>query len=240
MLNIAICDDDKMICAQIENIILEYQKCFQKNIDIQVYYTGESLLHEIEKNNSNNIDLIFLDIELFKLSGIDIATIIRKQFNNHRIQIVYISGYPQYAMDLFNSHPLNFLVKPINPQNVIENIELCYKLLSKENHYFSYKTKFTTKKIPLHEIIYFESNDRKITIFTKDGTDTFYAKLGNLYEELKENRFLLIHKSYLVNYTHIKFLHYEYVILENNTELPISQKRRKIIREQSRDLIQNK
>lgn len=235
MLNIAICDDDKIICAQIENIILDYQNSFHKNFDIQVYYSGESLLSELKKNN--NIDLIFLDIELFQLSGIDIGTIIRKQFNNHHIQIVYISGHPQYAMELFNSHPLNFLVKPINPLKVIENIELCYQLFYKGKQYFSYKSGFNTKKIPLHEIIYFESNDRKITIFTTDGSDTFYAKLNDVYEELKENKFLFIHKSYLVNFEYIKVLHYDYIVLENDIELPISQKRRKSIREQSKYLI---
>lgn len=229
MINIAICDDDKSICAQIENIILQYQKYTQKKIDVQVYFDGESLLEEIQKNG--NIDLIFLDIQLSNKNGVDVGNTIRKNLNNQQVQIIYISGYDKYAMDLFQVRPLNFLLKPISKEDIISNIELFYSLLNKEKNYYSYKSGFNVKRVNFNTLIYFESNNRKITIHTTEGTDSFYGKLDDIYEELKESNFLYIHKSYLVNPVFVKVYQYESLILENDSVLPISQTKRKEIRE---------
>lgn len=231
LLNIAICDDDKSICNQLEDIIISYQNSYQKNIDIQVFISGESLCYAIEKNN--NFDLIFLDIELCSLNGIDVGKMLRKRLNNQIVQIVYISGKEKYAMDLFELRPLNFLIKPLDPRNIIESIELCISLLNKLNGYFSYKIGFDTIRVPVKEIIYFESVNRKINIFTKLGTESFYGKLEEIYEDIKEYQFLYIHKSYLVNYNFVELFKYDVVVLPEGIELPISHSRRKTIREQS-------
>ena len=231
MFNIAICDDDKVICTILEDIILNYRNSYQKNLDTQVYYTGEELLGAIERGN--NIDLLFLDIELISQNGIDLGEKIRNYYNNQTMQIVYISGSDRYAMKLFDIHPLNFLIKPLKKEKVIDCIELGISLLNKLNGFFSYKSGFDSKKIPLKDIFYFESSNRKIKIITKNGTDTFYGKLEPIFEELKEQQFLYIHKSYLVNYFYVEYFHYEFLILDGGITLPISQSRRKAIRELS-------
>lgn len=236
MFNIAICDDDKSICSQLENIILLYANTFGSNIDIQVYYSGEDLLSDYKQNIE--IDLLFLDIELFSLSGIDIGNKIRKEYNNHSMQIIYISGNEKYAMNLFEIHPLNFLIKPFKKEDVFNCIDLGIHLLNKINGYFSYKSGFDSKKIPIKNIIYFESSNRKITMHTIHGIDCFYGKLDEIYEKVKEHQFLYIHKSYLVNYFSIAQFNYNTVTLENGVTLPISQARRKEIRKQSTIFLQ--
>lgn len=236
MSNIAICDDDKSICSQIETIILLYEKTYGTKIDIQVYYSGEDLLSDLEQNIE--IDLLFLDIELLSLSGIDIGNKIRKEHNNHSMQIVYISGNEKYAMNLFKIHPLNFLIKPFQKEDVFNCIELGIHLLNKVTGYFSYKSGFDNKKIPIKNIIYFESSNRKITIHTIHGEDSFYGKLDEIYDKVKEYQFLYIHKSYLVNYFSIAQFNYNTVTLENGITLTISQARRKEIRKLMSMLLQ--
>ena len=62
MLNIAVCDDDKFICSEIENIIIEYAKETKTAIETEVFYSGEDLYGYMQKDS--RIDLIFMDIEL--------------------------------------------------------------------------------------------------------------------------------------------------------------------------------
>lgn len=107
MLRIAICDDEITICSHIENIIMEYSKYFV----IKVFYTGEQLVDYIEQGNK--FDLIFLDIELNLLNGIQVGKKIRQDMNDYITKIVYISGKNCYDRELFDVQPLNFIPKPI-------------------------------------------------------------------------------------------------------------------------------
>lgn len=78
MINIAICDDDKAICTQIENILLEYAQNVCLKIETSIFYTGETLLDYF--NKGNYFDLIFLDIEMEKINGVEVGRKIRKVF----------------------------------------------------------------------------------------------------------------------------------------------------------------
>ena len=88
----------------------------------------------------------------------------------------------------------------------------------------------------IKDILYFESDNRKINIYTTKGQISFYGILSEVLEELDEFDFLFIHQSYIVNYNHIISFEYNQVTMSNDTILPISQSRRKIIREQQLNL----
>lgn len=105
MISIAICDDDKKICSQIEDIIVAYSKKRQLKIDLSVFYGSKSLLKFL--NNGNSFDLIYLDIELKNIDGVEIGRHIRKTLKCFHTEIVYISG-DCYSSHLFNIPPLNF------------------------------------------------------------------------------------------------------------------------------------
>lgn len=71
MLRIAICDDNNLVCSQIEEYILEYQRLSFRKFDVNIFYTGEDLINFIK--NDNSFDLIFLDIELGTITGIEVG-----------------------------------------------------------------------------------------------------------------------------------------------------------------------
>lgn len=228
MLKIAICDDDKVICQQLENIIKQYESSSKIILNVEVFYSGTSLYQTMALGH--NFDLIFLDIEMELLSGIDVGAKIRRQLNNQVLQIVYISGQENYALALFSTHPLDFLIKPLKPRQVIESIELTASLLHELRGYFTYKIGGEVRRMPVKDIIYFESANRKINMFTSQGGSAFYGRLDEIYEDLKNYRFLYIHKSYLVNYYFVELFKYDAVVLTDGLDLPISQTRRKMIR----------
>lgn len=232
MFRIAICDDETAVCGDMERLILRYAKKSGKEMDVQVFYSGEELLRVMkEEDPTCSIDLVFLDIELKKLDGIDAGKKIRDELKNERIQIVYISGKERYAMHLFQNRPLLFLIKPLEEKDIIAVIEKAMELSETQNKYFEFKIGSDFYKIPYSEIVYFEGNGKKVYLHTEEDVYEFYESMALLEEQFEKNGYLKIHKSFLVNDRYIKEYHSQSVTLLSGITLPISQPQRKRIHE---------
>ncbi|MGF7060659.1 LytR/AlgR family response regulator transcription factor [Brassicibacter mesophilus] len=228
MINIAICDDDKAVCSQIENILLEYSSRAYLKIEPSVFFSGESLLDFL--NQGNSFDLIFLDIELERINGVEVGRKIRKVFRNFNIEIVYISGNDGYDRQLFDVQPLHFIPKPIIPSIVIDDLKLALKRTQRTGGFFKYQKCYDIYKIPIGKIIYFESLNREVKIVTIDDEDSFYGSLENVALRVSKYQFLQIHRSYLINYKHATILRYSEVVMSNGKILPISRTKRQELR----------
>ncbi|MGD9568292.1 MAG: LytR/AlgR family response regulator transcription factor [Sedimentibacter sp.] len=229
MLRIAICDDEKVICQQLEDILCEISENIHQEIETEVYYSGEELCNFLYNGNSYNI--IFLDIELCEINGVEVGKKIRNELNDEYTQIVYISSKESYAMELFEVRPLNFLIKPFSKEKIESVLLKAIKLLDKGNHFFEYKNGNITFSVKINDILYFESNGRKVDIVLSDETKSFYGKLSTVEEQLSNQDFVMIHKSYLINFNFCIEYTYEYVKMSNQEILTISQNNRKAVRE---------
>jgi DNA-binding LytR/AlgR family response regulator len=228
MLRIAVCDDEKAICAQLEYILKKISDSLLEEIQIEVFFSGEELCEFLIKNAY--FDIIFLDIELKLMNGIEVGKKLREEMLNEITQIIYISGKESYAMELFEVRPLNFLVKPLSHERIKEVFKTALRLIKRNEQFFTYQMGHISYKVAMKDILYFESNDRKINIITTKGVDTFYGSLDETLKQVEESQFLNIHKSYLVNYNYIARFEYTQVTMANGKVLPISQARRKTIR----------
>ena len=228
MYYIGICDDGENTCFELERMILSYAE--QKSMDLKtaVWYTGESLCNYLKEGNS--LDVLFLDIELWKMTGIEAGKFIRDRLEDRRLQIVYISGKASYAQSLFKTQPLDFLVKPIDQSQVNEVLELAVKILGRNETKFAYQSGRDYFYIPYGEIRYFVSEGRKIRVVTVRGEKEFYGKIRELEKTLPKD-FLKIHQSYLVHTLFVARYAYEEVELTDGTILSISKKYRKQVRE---------
>ncbi|MFA9424472.1 MAG: LytR/AlgR family response regulator transcription factor, partial [Sedimentibacter sp.] len=168
MLRIAICDDEKVICQQIEDILADISENINEKFEIELFYSGEELCEYLFEGNS--YDLIFLDIELCEMNGVEVGRKIREEMNDESTQIVYVSGKESYAMDLFEVRPLNFLVKPANRDKIELVVIKAIKLFGNKNHFFEYKNNNINFSVPLGNILYFESDGRKVNIVLIDET----------------------------------------------------------------------
>ncbi len=220
MFRIAICDDERSICTEIENIIIKHSLEKHIRTEIEIFESGESLCDAIKQGDF--FHLIFLDIELVKINGIDVCAKIRNDYDNESVKIVYISSHPGYAMQLFDGRPLNFLQKPLDSEKIIANFDKAVALWEKDIIVFEFTSGRTTKWIKMKDIFYFESEDKKIIIHSSEGNEIFYSKLSEVAKKVKDAGFLWIHKSFLVNYNYIKGITYEKIELLDGTMLPIS------------------
>lgn len=230
MYNIGICDDNRNICTQIENAVKKYSLAEGIAVNIKIFYSGEDVYECLVEAEGKGIDLLFLDIEMMELDGVELGKKIRSEFRNEEIQIVYISGNQSYAMDLFQVRPMNFLVKPLDEKAIVSMVKQAMNL-NAGSEYFSYKIGQDYHRRNLRDILYFESHGRKIKMVTMDEEVFFYEKLKDVLTRIENQMFFPIHKSLVVNYRHIKDFYYEKVVMVNGDELAISQSRRKKVRE---------
>lgn len=228
MYHIGICDDGENICTSIENMLLQYAEGKNIRIDTNVWYTGEGLKDYLEAGNQ--LDILFLDIELFQMTGIEVGNFIRNQLDNMGMQIVYISGKASYAQQLFKTQPLDFLIKPISQDQINEVMEMAIRVIKKKNQRFEFQQGKDFYYVPMGDIVYFASEGRKAKIVTLKETFEFYGRLKEVAKRLTED-FIVIHKSYIVNKEYIFRYTYEMVELVNGTILTISPANRKQVRE---------
>lgn len=227
-IKIAICDDEVAVCGKLEEITAKVLEDCQVSYDIDVFYSGEGLISGLQNEDYN---LIFLDIELPGIDGVETGEYIRDILGNEQVQISYVSGKEFYAMELFAIRPINFLIKPLTYEKVQQVIKKYIKIEDMTAGYFNYKkgTEFCT--VPVSDILYFVSTGRKVQMVTLHGEESFYAKMEGIYASVKNQKFLFIHKSIIVNYRYVRNLKYEEVEMVDGKHFTISQKRRKAIRE---------
>ena len=175
MYKIGICDDDKILCSVLEEQIYELSKEIEIKVDVEVWYSGESIQNDLKKGIE--LDLLFLDIELVQKNGIAVGNFIRNEMENMQTHIVYISSKESYAMQLFKVQPLDFLIKPISTQNIREVLIRSIKQKSNADTYFEYQKGNSVFRVSVRNIAYFMSMDKKIIIVKKDGKEEFYGKL---------------------------------------------------------------
>ena len=222
MYNVAICDDKDDIRVQLSEQVQKTLKRKNQNCIIETFYDGSGLINFMEKGNS--FDIIFLDIEMEFKSGIDVGIFLRHELKNHSTEIASISGSNLYDRKLFNFQPIAFLPKPITDDMISEAIDLLF-LRNEKHSFYSYKVNRDLVKVPISEILYFKSDDRKINIITISVTDSFYGKIFEEEKRLAEHGFVLVNRCTLVNFNHIKLVSASEILLSDGSAFKISRYR---------------
>lgn len=206
-MKIAICDDDMNCINLIENYINSLKKT---ESECDAYSNGEELIHSYVLN-SERYDVIFLDMEMDQLNGIETANHIREI--DEYVIIVFITSHTEYMRDSFRCAPFRFLLKPVDKEEFRTVFADIVKKLSKQRKVFAFTENKTHIRLYCDDIIYCESRDHWILIHTKDTTYRICKSLSDLQAQLDKESFFRVHKSYIVNFRHLKS------IKENNIRL---------------------
>ena len=200
------------------------------NVNTEIYYDGSKLADIIKAGRT--YDIICLDIEMRGENGISVARRIREYEKD--ILIIYISSHENYMKESFSVQPFQYLIKPIKEQHLEECIKKAYEEILRKDLYFRYTYNRVAYKIPIYQILYFESNRRKIKIITEDNEYSVYGKLNDLEQSMKRCKltFLRVHQSFLVNYKHVTELSRDFLVLDNGQKISISKERQKMISQQ--------
>lgn len=235
-ITIAVCDDDINSTNMIENLLYKIAK--EKDIDIyiDVFYDGAMLINYMERSNKI-YNLIYLDIEMDSLSGIETARQIRAK--DSCAVVIFVSNYDSYFRDMLEVEPFRFLDKPIDSVKFENYFLKALEKIECGNESFVFKYQKEMYMVKYKDIKYFESDKRIIHIRGKDRSYQFYGKLNEIEKIVleKDKHFMRIHQSYLVNMQYVRKITFSYMEMEDGTILNISEDRQKSFRYKYCDLI---
>ncbi|MGI6105795.1 MAG: LytR/AlgR family response regulator transcription factor [Raoultibacter sp.] len=167
-------------------------------------------------------DVLFLDIKMSTLSGLELARIVRGISDN--ISIVFVTAYSEYAVDGYSVDASCYLLKPVSKDMFFDcmNKVIC-KIGRTQNKPFLIEKGGTTIKLYLEEIYYFEARSHFLVVYSSKGTVEYRARISELDQTLKpEDNFCRIHRSFLVNPAHVREMNRTEVLMENGDRLPVS------------------
>ena len=232
-MRILICDDDPVFCDELERDLEQYEIIHRLEFEILKVFSGEQALDALAQGDW---DVLFMDIEMPTINGVEAGKRVREQLQNYSLKIIYVSSRQEYAMDLFKVDTFDFLIKPVAYEELEAVLDKLQKTLDRNGEMCVYRKKGQAVRCRLEDILYFESWLKKTIIVTRQKKDEFYAPLKDIYEELKDKKFFYCHKSILVNYDRVAEFHYDKLVLDNGEELEISQAKRKEVRKLSSEM----
>ncbi len=201
MWDIAICDDNRRECCEMEEILEVY--CWERKIAVklEVFHDGY-LLYETMRDG-RRYDIIFLDILMQGMDGIRAGWEIRRRLHDEEVQLVYMSCVTGHADLLVQNRPIGFIGKPIRKEEVYRAADDARRLGQQRKKWFQYRWDKMIYQVPYTKILYFQSLGRKVEIHTVDGVCEFYGKLSQIMEEGLPEQFVQIHQSYIINGNYI-------------------------------------
>lgn len=221
MLRIAICDDETnardALRFQLEKILIEDAE------EIVYEFSSGTNAASWLANHPGEIDLLFLDVEMKGLNGMETAEKIRTF--DEQIMIVFVTGYSDYVFDGYHVGALDYLVKPVSEEKLRQLIGRARtKSAQEESHTFSLKNMDGTWRFRFSDILYFYSDRRKVILVTAKGEYSFYARLDEVERKLAPD-FIRVHQRYLINPANVDYLGSESITI-NGQQLPCSRKYR--------------
>lgn len=208
---IAICDDEPLHIDKIRSILLDEET--------DNYTKPANLLNAITAGK--RYDVLFLDIMMPEIDGISLARELREL--DEDMLIVFITSKIEFMQTGYEVKAFRYLLKDqidMGLPKIWKDIEK--ELLDHADTYFTYEFERKTYRYPCRDILYLESNLRRIILHTNRDTAALYGKLDDL--AIKYPMFVRIHKSFLVNRRHIRSISAGMVVLSNGDVLPISRK----------------
>ncbi len=217
-----IVDDEYLAIKAIKHFLAEIEEI----VCVNTFVNAEKALTYLQKNT---IDIVFLDIQMPRLNGLELA----KQIANKSV-VVFTTANPQYAPDAFGVNAIDFLLKPISNERfkiaidralhflLLRDLERETNLTKVQNNdYIIVKSGKNVVKLFIQDILYIESKSEYIVYHTNSNKILSLGALKDVILKLPTQKYLRIHKSYIINTIFIKSYAVNSITLISDETLPI-------------------
>lgn len=219
MINIAVCDDERTEIQYLSGHVHKWAEERCTDIHLLSYDSAESFLFAYE--DYNDIDILLLDIQMKSMDGVELARTIR--VDNDTMQIVFITGYPDFMSQGYDVSALHYLMKPVKMEKLFELLDKAMERIRKAEQSLLVQTNDTTVKIRLNDILYIESFAHYVAVHTKNASTETRASISDIEKSIG-NAFIRCHRSYIVGLNHISRITKTEVILDNGISVPLSRR----------------
>lgn len=231
---IGICDDNELDIIKIEKLCEKYMGEHQISCQYVKFCKGEDVLKYCAEPENQTINLLFLDIEMPGINGIELKNQIVK--NNLVYRIAFVTSHDECVYSAFSLKTIGFINKPSTQETVAKMIGIMLEDL-KENvaiEYAGYRGERIN--IFIENILYFEAAESYTKIVTCEKSNEenlcpmISKKLGQIEMDMKENGFIRVHKSYMVNLAHVVEVGEGVCFRNYEDHVPIGRKYREQVR----------
>ena len=178
----------------------------------------------------NKVNLVFLDINMPDLTGVEFARTL-----DENCKVIFTTAYEKYAIEGFQLHALDYLLKPISFEvftNSVKHAKQYFDLLSSETtnkqiqsdeNYLFIKADYQIHRIEFTDILYFEGLKDYVKLYTESSSKpiVFHATMKSIEEKLPTDRFMRIHRSFIVSLNKVKTIERDRILFEGK-RIPIS------------------
>lgn len=214
---IAITDDNPTDIKYITALVERWAQVRNTTVHIETFPSAEAFLFLYAEDKA--WDILLLDIEMGGKNGIELAKIIRQ--DNTNVQLVFITGFPDFIAEGYDVSALHYLMKPVSEEKLYPVLDRASANIVKSEKQLCINFDHQTEYVPLNQICYIEAQKQYIAIHTTDKIYRMKASLSDT-EKLLDEYFFRCQRSFLVNLRYIKRIMTDCVILKNEEEVPIS------------------
>lgn len=184
------------------------------------YSSGETLL---KASSKIRFSLIFLDIDMPRMSGIEVASNLYSTAQN--TEIIFLSGFEDYVFESIKYKPLRFIRKGYINKELPEALEAFYEIIKSSESNYSFYTKGGIVIWKVEDIQYIEVYQHYVYVHGSDQSIRVRGSLDNYEKTFQKWGFIRIHRSYLVSYKHVYAINPTEVILTDMIKRPLSRKK---------------
>ena len=232
MLKIAVCDDEKYYRDYIKRLVLNEFRVRKICCEVDLFDSGDKFLELGEAVTKYRI--VFLDINMEGTNGIETVKEIRKRTSE--LYVIFVTAFITYAIEGYKYDVVRYLLK--GNDNFEGLLTECIDAILNKINFQVEVREFDfvegKKNVNLEKIYYIESNLHKVVCWIKEESlerFSLYEKLNRIEEKIKNQKFIRIHQSYLVNMKHIISIKNYKTVLDNGEELPMSKAKFKAAKE---------
>lgn len=219
MLRIAMCDDSPAFMQSTGQLVRKWSEESKVPVDIFTFDNGDAL---IEKNMSLRMDIIFLDILMPMLNGMETAKELRQR--DTAAKIIFLTSSPEFALESYEIKAQDYLLKPVTYEKIKKALDECVRALEFEPVHLVLKTDIGYQKLYLHDIEYIEAQNKRVLFYLREGHEIAVAEPLRAFEDKFAGSisFFKCHRSYLVYLPNVAHFNSSHVTTKSGRDIPIA------------------
>jgi len=216
-MRIAICDDEASQRDYLRRQVEAWAARRDHIVSVHLFASAEAFLFAWAEDK--RFDVLLLDIQMGEMDGVALAK--RLRADNERLQIVFITGFPDFISEGYEVSALHYLLKPVDEVKLAEVLDRAVARLRTAPRMIVFRRGSEYLRIPADDIYYAEAFSHSVTLVMESGQETFNMRLSDM-EELLGEGFFRCHRSYIVSMQHVRRITRTALILDNGVEVPLA------------------
>lgn len=228
---VAVCDDEQTQIDILKNNLIKYSIDTDIEFYIDEYISGELLIKKY-KSVKSPYDIIFLDMEMPDIKGLDVAAAIR-ELPDRNVSIAFVTSYPEYMQDSFDVQASQYIIKPVVYEQLAKKLDIILKCINAS--YTNIKViseKNGERVLYLDDVICIETEkSSRLLVTTISETFLIKAKLSDLAKELSDKDFISIHRTCLANMKYFRKFNSDSLEFTSGKIVNLSRRRQSEVKE---------